>query len=414
MKMHLTYIGLELKRASRQFPNLIFGAVMLAAMLGMIALLGGRMLYGDRAAEQIEVGVILPEEDALAKKAMQMITSLESVEASCRFRYMRREEAEQELEQGKLYAVLEVPEGLVQNIMNGTNTPVKIRFSEDAGVESRLFRELTDAGARTLGAAQAGIYAGDELLDLHGMSSRRPELEADLNRVFLSYSLPRSDYFRTFRVSATGDVSTMTFYGISMFVLYLLLMVIPISGYLTPQNVAMRRQLSLAGIGRTACTAARILGMGMLLFAAAILAAAGMQLIGAVAQSEDAGIISEWLALAEGPAGWLQSVAVLAGICLGVAVLAVCIYQLAGNLMSGVMLLFLVVIGQHFLAGGFLPQVFLPDAVRNVAAWMPSTILMDAVKLIATSSFRWPIIGKLILWIAAGACVAILADGREP
>ena len=57
-------------------------------------------------------------------------------------------------------------------------------------------------------------------------------LETDLNRIYMGYSLPRMDYFKNVRVSATGDVDTIHFYGISTAVLFLLLCAIPVSAYL--------------------------------------------------------------------------------------------------------------------------------------------------------------------------------------
>ena len=41
--------------------------------------------------------------------------------------------------------------------MNGTNTPVTVVLKDQSQVESGIFEELTQAGAKTLGAAQAGI-----------------------------------------------------------------------------------------------------------------------------------------------------------------------------------------------------------------------------------------------------------------
>ena len=59
----------------------------------------------------------------MAQKAVAMVSSLESVKSICDFEYMDKEEGIRKLKEGKLYAVMEVPEGFVQDIMNGTNTP---------------------------------------------------------------------------------------------------------------------------------------------------------------------------------------------------------------------------------------------------------------------------------------------------
>lgn len=250
MSARLVYLRLELKRACKKLPHIFAGAIVLLLLAGTIALLSARMLYGETSAGRITVGVVLPEGDAVAKKALAMVSSLESVKSICDFEYMNKEECLDKLNAGKLYAVMEVPEGFVQDIMNGTNTPVKILLPRGTGLESRIFKELTDAGASTLGAGQAGIYAGDELLYLYDMADSVSGLEADLNRIYMGYSLPRMDYFKNVRVSATGDVDTIYFYGISTAVLFLLLSAIPVSAYLASGSASMKGQLALIGVGK--------------------------------------------------------------------------------------------------------------------------------------------------------------------
>ena len=66
---------------------------------------------------RVAVGVSVPEEDELARQVVAMISSLESVGSVCDFQYMDRESCLRELKNGNLYAVLDVPEGFVRDIM---------------------------------------------------------------------------------------------------------------------------------------------------------------------------------------------------------------------------------------------------------------------------------------------------------
>lgn len=376
MSARLVYLKLELKRACKKLPHIIAGAIVLLLLAGTVAFLAGRMLYGEQAAGRITVGVVLPETDAVARKAVSMVSSLESVKSICDFEYMDMEESMKMLQEGRLYAVMEVPEGFVQDIMNGTNTPVRVILPKGAGLESRIFKELTDAGAKTLGASQAGIYAGDELCVLEGMTDSIPQLEAGLNRMFMGYSLPRMDYFKNVRVTATGDVDTFHFYGISAAVLFLLLCAIPVSAYLAPAGLAMKQKLSIIGIGNATVIGVRILGLGLLMAAVALpvsLAAAGLGWF-------------EWS---------LPAMLSIVAVCLSVSSMVVFLYQAAGSLMGGVMLLFLTVTAMHFLAGGFLPLVFLPVSFRDAAVVLPSYIFMEGVKMAVTSAWSLAVFFKL-------------------
>ena len=106
------------------------------------------MLYGNKISGRIKVAVVLPEQDPLSRRAMGMLQSLESVKSLCDFTNMSREEAENGLKKGSVYAALFMPEGFVQDIMSGTNTPVTVVLADQSQMESRIFKELTQGGAK--------------------------------------------------------------------------------------------------------------------------------------------------------------------------------------------------------------------------------------------------------------------------
>lgn len=368
MAAKLVYLKLELKRALKRLPHMAAGAIVLMAMLGTIAFAASKLLYGETTLERVTIGVVLPEEDRIARQLVRMLGTYDSVRSVCEFSFMDSSEAEKQLRDGEIFGIMNVPEGLVQGIINGTNIPVTITLPQGNALENRVFKELTSAGARTLGSAQAGIYAGDQLLLNYDLAGGISQLEADLNRIYMAYSLPRADLFEHVKVSATGDVDTLEFYGISAFVLYLLLAAIPVSGYLAPESRVMSQKLSLAGIGPWMATAARLAGLGALLVADALPAALGALKFGVLEFS------------------WLMLLA-LAAVCLAAAALVLFCYEAAGTLMGGVMLLFLGAVLLLFLSGGFLPLVFLPAQVRSLAPFLPTTTLMNGAKMIVTGAY---------------------------
>ncbi len=368
MAAKLVYLKLELKRALKRLPHMAAGAIVLMAMLGTIAFAASKLLYGETTLERVTIGVVLPEEDRIARQLVRMLGTYDSVRSVCEFSFMDSSEAEKQLRDGEIFGIMNVPEGLVQGIINGTNIPVTITLPQGNALKNRVFKELTSAGARTLGSAQAGIYAGDQLLLNYDLAGGISQLEADLNRIYMAYSLPRADLFEHVKVSATGDVDTLEFYGISAFVLYLLLAAIPVSGYLAPESRVMSQKLSLAGIGPWMATAARLAGLGALLLAAALPAALGALKFGVLEFS------------------WLMLLA-LAAVCLAAAALVLFCYEAAGTLMGGVMLLFLGAVLLLFLSGGFLPLVFLPAQVRSLAPFLPTTTLMNGAKMIVTGAY---------------------------
>lgn len=432
--MYLVYWKLELKRAYQRFPQMLAGAIALLFLAGAIALLAGRALYGDAAVSRVTVGVTVPG-DALSRQMVSMISSLDSVKSLCDFQYLEREECLKGLQDGRLNAVMDLPEGLIQGIMEGSNPPVRVLLPKDAWLESRIFKELTEAGARTLGASQAGIYAGNELCLQYGLESAIPKLEQDLNQIYLSYSLPREDYFRHLRVSATGDVGVPVFYGISAYVLFLLLLTIPVSGYLLPFTPVMRQKLTLAGAGNAGRAWGRIVGLGSLFFVMTFLMGAliqGLCLLWDILPGEHFSELSELPGTGKAAKLWeIQTTArgsgmgfgaVLSGavsvltlllVCLAAAALVALIYQAAGSLLGGIMLLFLTVTAQHFLAGGFLPAVFLPKTLQQLAPGMPSAVLMAGVQMALTKVWSLAVVGRLLALLLVCFLLTVLFERRE-
>lgn len=442
MSIHRIFWKLEIKRALGRLPQLLAGVVVLLFLAGTTALFASRALYGEQASGRIPVGVVLPEEELLAKKALSMIASLDSVNSLCDFLYLDRAGAMEGLKAGELSAVMDVPEGLVRGIMEGTNVPIRIIFPQEAGVESRIFQELTDAGAGTLSAAQAGIYAGNQLCRTYGLESRIPLLEADLNRIFLSYSLPREDYFRHSLVNATGDLTTAAFYAASAYVLVLLLGAVPVSGYLLPSPVVLARKLRMAGVGSLSQVLARTAGLGVLFLAGSLelfLAVAALGVWGSLAggwssqsgagtggsrAGAGGGRAGGWSGQS-GAGGWnllseaapwdsladkLLLAAALVLVCLAAAALVVLVYRLAGNLLGGILLLFLLATAQHFLAGGYLPLVFLPATVKGLAPLLPSGILMDGAGMMLTAQWNPAVFGRLAMLLAVAVALAALCQ----
>jgi ABC-2 type transport system permease protein len=156
----------------------------------------------------------------------------------------------------------------------------------------------------------------------------------------------------------------------------------------------MKKKLLLLGVGRGMVIGARILGLTLLLLAP--------------------GVAALLAALAVGRVSWqLLTLPVLALVCLAAASVTVLCYQAAGSLMGGLMLLFLGATATHFLAGGFLPLVFLPSNIRSAAPFMPSYLLMEGVKMMVTAEWNPVIFGKLLLLFAGAFGISALLEGKE-
>ncbi|MEG2452136.1 MAG: ABC transporter permease [Clostridium sp.] len=377
MRTFLIYLKLELKRMFKRIPYFLGGVVVLILLVGTVAFSASKMLYADRALSKIQVGVILPTDDKMASAALSMVSSLDSVGSLCEFQYMDETEGKKRLKQGTVSALMQIPEHLVEGIMDGSNTPVTIIFPKNSGLEASVFKELTEAGTSILRTAQAGIYGADEFLTLHQSESSIDQAERDLNRIYLNYALSRESYFKTQQISAAGDVTTVIFYGISASVLVLLLMGIPAAPMLRPYSNVMEQKLSMMGIGAIKRTAAKTIALTCMLLLASLIPYSLCLLKGYIRFG--AATVLMWILICMAAAGWILF-----------------LYELSGNVQAGILLVFFSAVLMLFVSGGIVPGVFLPESIGSLGAWMPSTWLMDGIKWMIKGGNLIPV-GRLIL-----------------
>lgn len=412
MRTFLVYLKLELKRALRILPWTAAGAMVLAGLLGAIALFAVRTLEGGEELNKLKVGVILPEEDALAKKVVSMLGSLESVENICQFVFVGLEEGQTRMKDGELACLMAVPDNFVGSIIDGSNKPVTILFDGPLGVEEQIFKELTEAGAETLSSAQAGIYAANRMHGLYGIPADIQEAENYLNARYLGYSMDRSIHFRSLRVLAAGDIPLAYHYAAAGMVFLLLFSGIPASRLFAGESQAKREKLYLLGIRRGGWTAGKAAAMMALLLAA--LATVAAVIAAAVQTGIFSGeeIIKELTEKSRGT--MLYRTILFTGILFTASSLIVLCYSLSGTGLGGMMLLFLGSCIMMVFSGGVLPQVFLPESFRTAAACLPTTLLMDGVKQFFQSGSDWKLLAALLgTGLAALTAAGLLKEGRQ-
>ena len=375
MRTYMIYLLLTGKRLLRQLPYFLAGLAVMVLLVGMAAFSASKVLYGETSLKKIEVGVVLPEDDALSEKITKMIASLDSVESLCDFSYLEHDEAFQKMKSGELQAVFEVPSGMARGILDGTNQPATIWFPDESGLEGAVFRELAESGSSMLGTSQAAIYAANECLNIQGVPEQISVSEQDLNRIFLKYAMNREALFRKKTVSAAGNVSTAVFYGISGIVFLMILTGIPAAPFLAPQTEALEQGLRRIGIRRWYPLFCKCLCMTLLL-----------QKGYALAGREE---LAAWGLTCAAVSAWI-----------------LLFYEVCRSSAAAILTLFAVSVVFLFLAGGIIPSVFLPELVQKVGNMTVTALWMDGIRFIASGEETGAV---SVLWKLAAAALACFA-----
>lgn len=360
MRQIFIYQLLQIKRALKLLPAVVIISLLFGALAAGAAFGGAKLLYQDKAAGRIRVAVVVEEGDSTGELALSMLGSMDSVESICDFVETTEPEAREGLKEGRYYAALLIPPGLVEGIMDGTNTPVRVLLSGRGGLETLLLRQLTESGAQMLSAAQAGIYAADFYCREQGMEQLIPQVELFLNKVYLDYAMNREGWFREISVSALGEMDLLGYYGTTAAALLLFLMGIPCAAFCCREPLALEEKLQAEGIGSGAQLLVKTMAASVLLLASLLVLAVPVS----------AGL-SRWGVRGLEFGGY--PVFCAAAAVLPCAAMIVLCYEAAGGLLAGTMLLFVLAGALIFLSGGFLPAAFLPEILRQLSCWNPAS-----------------------------------------
>ncbi len=367
MKRTLILWKLELKRTIKLLPAMLLEAVLLFAILGAVAYGASKLLYRDSPMLRITIAVIEEEENPLTDLAMQYIQGMESIADTCQFLVVTKEEGFSMLQEGKAAAALVLPGGMIDGILNGNNVPVQVYFPENAGIESALLKELTDAGVQMLRVAQAEIYGICDTAKNYGALEQLSVLEGDIDRFNLAFALERLSLFQVKEVSATGTLSLLQYAIASGVIFFLLLLGMACYPVMQSYPAVLQGQFLRQGIS---------IGQQCV----------GKWLCGAC--SMGVGFLSIFLMI-KGLSGVLGYAAWMPGIGIGQSIVCVIIllcvttfiyfiFQLAGNGTAAILLLFFLSVIMIYCSGGFLPSAFLPEAIQKIGRILPTTYLIEA------------------------------------
>lgn len=365
MKAGRTFFRLELKKYSKAIPAILLESFLFGLLILSFGFFAIKYVNGGQTIGKIKVGIVSMEDEKLSRLLVDFAGSMDSMEESCSFELMEESAAYKGLENGSIYAVIIIPEGMIDGIMNGQNIPATVLFSTaHSRMETEIFTELAEAGNRLLRTAQAGIYAADALcLEMEHQDWLR-ETEDYLNRTYLQYALNRKAVFKLMEVQATGNYSLLQYYSVALLLIFLSFAGLTMGRLSESRQTAFNKIISARGLHRVWQAFLDIMAYAVVFTVfSMVLAVLFLQFMAAKAGT---GIIG-----ARGIIGLLFvffSMGLFIRILLGIT----------GNETAGLGVSFFLLMVMMVCSGLFLPQAFLPSFMEKTGKYLPYRIWLEA------------------------------------
>lgn len=222
------------------------------------------MLSDGVAFSGLTLAVTAPEGSSAPDMIEQYVGKMRDVNAYCTFRAMDYAEAERQLREGTVTAILVMPERFLTGVLNGDNPDVELIVRADRPMEALLTYWLGQSVTELLSASQAGIYAVMDTYDEQlPKNLTRDDVVMGINMKYISWTLERTEVFEVRQYSAVQGLPIAMHYALSLLA-YLAMALAPLFAPLyAADRMAPCRRLRCLGYGSmfhfgsdlTACTA---------------------------------------------------------------------------------------------------------------------------------------------------------------
>ena len=342
------YLIIQFKRIGRLIPALLLVAsFLLAGVYGAYAGLVHRWEQGE-VFQKVQIGVVGTESDDLLRKAVDAFTAIDSSGFSLSFIQMSEQQAKFRLERGELSAYLVIPDGFLDEALQGHITP--IRFVSVPGSEnifSVVKNELTYVVAEMLLLSEQGAFGLDLALTEYGHSDVSAEA---MNRLALEYAgkiIQRDEVYRVEEIGVWQGLSFEDNLSCGLYTTFIFLMTLPFAAIFVQNHWEVEWMLKSQGIGICKQVICQFVPYFVVL---TVLCTPAFYLLG-------------------GSIRYL----ILGVFC--IAALSYLIYSMSSDLISGVMLQLVISLGMCFVCGCMYPVHFFPQAIQKLSAWLPAGLV---------------------------------------
>lgn len=326
-------------------------------------------------SQKFRIGLVGDMEDSYLGFGVTALQSLDDSRLMLELVTMTREEAEAAFEAGDLYAIVEIPEGLMDSIESGANDkPVSYIASQgQKGIGAIVMGEIVDVASILVTRSQSAVFGMQAILLERDMREGFWEATDRLNLLLIELVIHRSGLYDVEVLGIANGLSTQGYYLCSILLLLFLLAGINNSPMFAHKNTDMARFMKARGAGAAGQVAGEYLAyLFLMVFCMAVIFLAM-----AFVMEREIFTIPEWEGMGAYPLGGLFMALLPAAAMF--AAMQFMLYELVTGVVSGILLQFICGAGMGYLSGYFYPAAFFPESMQKIGAILPTGVALHYV-----------------------------------
>lgn len=362
------YFYAQLKRVMKTFPRQLIVNLSVCLCVGFLAVVFIRDGFLSQDGQKYRIGLVGDMSDSYLGFGVTAIQSMDDSRFMIELVTMTDKEAREAFGRGELYAIVQVPEGLMDSIESGANDcPIPYIASEgQKGIGAIVMGEIVDVASTLVTCSQSAIFGMQTIMLEEDMREEFWDATNMLNLLLIELVINRSGLCDVEVLGLANGLSAEGYYFCSILLFLLLLSGINNSSLFTHKNTHGPRFMKSRGVG----AAGQIIGEYLAYLCLMLSCIAAVFILLSFGMERELFTIPEWEGLGAYPLrGFL---AVLLPVAAMFAALQLFLYELVTGVVSQILLQFICGIGMGYLSGFFYPSAFFPESMQRIGSLLPT------------------------------------------
>ncbi len=362
MNYFSSYLLLNIKRNLKKYTAVFVTTLILIAVLFLVAQMLFNINKNDISQQKIRIGIVGDISETYLGIGFSMLNNMQDLNMSMEFIEMQENEARKALESLDISAYLHVPDNYVRDMVRGRD--VKLDFymlKTSASAPSILISEVVRMVSPLVSESESAIYAMRDYAR-SVKADNISKLTRSLNIRYIDTVLGRTDSLDVKNIGI-GSLSMAEYYISGIFTFFLLIFSVSCCMLFSDKRLSLCRLLASKGLRVWRLVLGEYISYALLMWLTVLLVS----------------LAGEFLFVRIAPdyfeKGFLAALSVkLIPHVLMLSAMHFAIYELNGNIISGVLSQFVAAAAFGYISGCFYPYYFFPEAVQSFAAYLPSGI----------------------------------------
>ncbi len=362
MSYFTSYLFLSVKRAFKKYTAVFVTTVLMIAVLFLTAQMFFDINKNDISRQRIRVGIVGDLSETYLGIGFSMLRNMEDLNMSLEFVELQEEEAISAIKNYDISAYLYVPRNYVRDMIKGKD--VKLDFymiKTSAPASTLLISEVVRMISPLVSESESAIYAMRDYaksIDAENISRHTK----NLNIRYIDTVLDRADSLSVKNIGI-NSLSLTDYYICGIFTFFLLIFSVSCCMLFSDKRLSLGKLLSSKGLKPWKLIMCEYISYAFIMWLTVLAVLLFAELLLPY-------ILSDYFEM-----GFLAKLSLKLIPCvLMISAMHFLVYELNGNIISGVLSQFVVAASLGYISGCFYPYYFFPEAIQRLAAYLPSGI----------------------------------------